>query len=864
MPKFDFKNLSNSIKKYLKDGFEVDDSVSSTFEDIRNVTAGVGIHEILPYEEFDEKNRIFFNSTSMGFCLEVNPQSGADEQIISRLNTMLNTIPANYGLQWTVLGSSAMEDEFDDYISLREENFTENQGSELFVQLAKQKSKHIKKSKGKPIFVGSNYSIKKTMLLLSVFTNGSLENKDKLDEMLNLRESIVSNLRSAHFYSEVLKPTGLIRFMWLVLNPEYMFNKDIKLGSISFDAGKLLKNQMTELGRVVTVKGRDIIFGEKDGDDEEYELENDNRICARTLGIQRYPKWKALWQMEKALGDFFNNTLQYPCPFMISMGVYFLDKNETENKVIMKYTRAKENARSPMARFQPELVEQEKDWGFVHYEIDNGKSICETYHTVTFFSPRNKLNQYEQIVQNIWGNLGFKLCSLETLQMPAFYSGLPMTLNANLRNDLKRFQLMSTKTTLNAVDMSPIIGEWTGLGKKVLCFFGRKGNPVFIDLYANTAGNYNMFVTGASGSGKSVLLGELINSYRGVGAKAYVIDNGRSFRNIVERQGGVFLDFDPNSNICINPFSWISGNEKWESELELLVPIYARMAAPNTNLTDYQKALLRQALTNTYEKHGSQGDVDKVIQELEHMENELQQKDAEAFRLAKQLNPYSSKSKGAYGKFFNGSANLNLDGDMIGLELEELNSFKDLRKVVVLTLIMRITNQMYLSRRHRKLMIIDEAWDLLGNDEDAAKFIEEGYRRVRKYGGIFCVGTQGIEDAVMNKAAGAAFSNADWKFFLRPDKDKLQQVIKDSTIALDENKITYLESLQTEHGKYSEILITSPLGMNIVRHIADPYSLLLSASNQQDYNEVEELRNQGYNSAEVLNIMAQRRGLEII
>ena len=161
-------------------------------------------------------------------------------------------------------------------------------------------------------------------------------------------------------------------------------------------------------------------------------------------------------------------------------------------------------------------------------------------------------------------------------------------------------------------------------------------------------------------------------------------------------------------------------------------------------------------------------------------------------------------------------------------------------------------------------MIIDEAWDLLGNDEDAAKFIEEGYRRVRKYGGIFCVGTQGIEDAVMNKAAGAAFANADWKFFLRPDKDKLQQVIKDSTISLDDNKIIFLESLQTEHGKYSEILITSPLGMNIVRHIADPYALLLSASNQQDYNEVEELRNQGYNSAEVLNIMAQRRGLEII
>ncbi|MPX68940.1 type IV secretion system protein TraC, partial [Moraxella catarrhalis] len=490
--------------------------------------------------------------------------------------------------------------------------------------------------------------------------------------------------------------------------------------------------------------------------------------------------------------------------------------------------------------------------------------ICELYHTITFFAPRNKLNQYEQVINNIWESMGFKLCSLETLQMSAFYSALPMTLNADLRSDLKRFQLISTKTTLNAVDMSPIIGEWTGLGDKVLCFFGRKGNPVFLDLYANTAGNYNLFVTGASGSGKSVLLGELINAYRGVGAKAYVIDNGRSFRNIVERQGGVFLDFDSKSNICINPFSWISGSERWENELEMLVPIYARMAAPNSSLSDYQKALLREALTITYTTYGSQGGVDEVIEVLGSMMNELGAPDAEAFRLAKQLSPYSSKAHGAYGKFFNGQANLRLDGDMVGLELEELNNFKDLRKVIVLTLIMRVTAQMYLSRKQKKVMIIDEAWDLLGNDEDAAKFIEEGYRRVRKYGGIFCVGTQGIQDAVMNKAAGAAFSNADWKFFLRPDMDKLQEVIKDSLIALDDTKIKYLESLQTEQGKYSEVLITSPNGMNIVRHIADPYSLLLSASNQADYNEVEELRNEGYNATEVLNIMAQRRGMEII
>lgn len=853
-----FQKILDGLKSFVEKK-----SVVADIEDVHRIAAGSGIHEILPYEFYDDETGLFYNDGDVGFCLLVNPQSGVDEDIIGRLNTMYSTIPANYGLQWSMLGSSSLADDFDDYVNLRIKNLDKVGGIELFTQLAKQKSKYINKTRGCPMWLGSNYSIKKSTLILSISTKADFKNRAKIEEILNLRESLTSNLRSAYFYSEPLRPEGLIRFIWMILNPECMFHEEIRLGEIGFDVNKLIKNQLTKLGKTVTVKSKDIIFGELDDDGSAYRLENDGRICARTLGVQRYPSHKALWEMEKAIGDFDNNTLQYPCPYLINMGVYFLARNDTENKVILKYTRAKENARTPMARYQPELAEQERDWSFVNQQINNGKAICELYHTVTFFAPRNKLNQYEQVINNIWESLGFKLCSFETLQMPAFYASLPLTLNQDLREDLKRFQIVSTKTTLNAVDTSPILGEWTGMGDKVLCFFGRKGNPVFVDLYANTAGNYNLFVTGASGSGKSVLLGELINSYRGIGAQAYVIDNGRSFRNIVERQGGVFLDFDGRSNICINPFSWI-GAEKWESELEMLVPIYARMAAPNSTLNDYQKALLREALTAAFANYRNQAGVDQVIEQLMMMKNEAGLPDSEAFKLAKQLNPYSSKSSGAYGRFFNGEANLRLDGDMVGLELEELNSFKDLRKVVVLTLIMRIANQMYLSRQRKKIMIIDEAWDLLGNDEDAAKFIEEGYRRVRKYGGIFVVGTQGIQDATMNQAAGAAFSNADWKIFLRPDHDKFEAAIKDKIIALDDLKIKYLRSLKTEQGKYSEMLITSPIGMNIVRHIADPYSLLLSASNQADYNEVQELRDQGYDATEVLNIMAERRGMEII
>ncbi|MFX9054070.1 type IV secretion system protein TraC, partial [Acinetobacter baumannii] len=90
-----------------------------------------------------------------------------------------------------------------------------------------------------------------------------------------------------------------------------------------------------------------------------------------------------------------------------------------------------------------------------------------------------------------------------------------------------------------------------------------------------------------------------------------------------------------------------------------------------------------------------------------------------------------------------------------------------------------IMRDMYLSRSQGKIVFVDEAWQLLDDTEETAAFIEEGYRRARKYFGSFGMGTQGIDDAFANDAARAAYNSSDWKFFLRQDEQSFEKLLQE-------------------------------------------------------------------------------------
>ncbi|MDF6860999.1 type IV secretion system protein TraC, partial [Escherichia coli] len=128
----------------------------------------------------------------------------------------------------------------------------------------------------------------------------------------------------------------------------------------------------------------------------------------------------------------------------------------------------------------------------------------------------------------------------------------------------------------------------------VMMFFGRRGTPTFLDFYSNQQGNYNVFVAGVSGSGKSVTMNEVVSAYRGIGARVWVIDVGRSYQNLIRLQKGTFLEFTPSTKLCINPFTWVGTDDEldFKAEMRMLKPMIGRMASPNAPLTEFQYALI--------------------------------------------------------------------------------------------------------------------------------------------------------------------------------------------------------------------------------------------------------------------------------
>lgn len=839
--------------------------------------------DLLPYLAWIPERRLFVlegdipqKVDGIGFCLEMTPQTGATPDMADLLTTIFTYLPKGSGVQWSLIATPLIDRFLDGYVGVRLDPETaptpeERERRELFRALAERQAEHFRKGATESLVSNQPYLLRDFRLVMSVvIPASSYDDEDFLQDIEAIRETCATTLKTYYQYDRDWGPEDLINWCAVVLNPHETIQKR-NAPHLNYDEGRPIKEQIVAPNTVMRVTEDGLVYGLP---------QRNNECVAKCMSVRSYPKACTLNAMGSLIGDYMQPSIGYTSPFMITIGITTLDFEETRAATQMKAARATQKADSPMAKFMPELQDIKHDWDITQRSFDEGKGTVRMYHQLILWASPDDMARAEQSAQAVWRSRQFEITEDTFIQIQGLLGSLPMSLTPTLTKDIRNAQRLTTKTIPNAVNMAPLLAEWHGVGQPIVPMWGRRGQAMGVDLFGNVAGNFNAAIAGTSGSGKSVLLNSIALSYLGIGGRVWIIDIGRSFEKLCQTVGGQYIEFTPEADIRLNPFSMVQAIDE---DLELLIPLFEQMLSPSEPLDDYRRRQLGLHLLSVWYDKGADATVDDLayslinncekggpnphaadaewVSKIRAMSHEERQNycDPRIRDLGVQLFPYTSD--GPYGKYFQGETNVNFESDLIVLELEELASKKDLQSVIMFLLMYRITQDMYLTRNRPKICILDEAWALLGGG-NSGDFIETGYRRARKYNGSFCAATQGVGDFSMSRAAEAAFNNADWLFLLRQKPESIYALEKTDKLAMDESMKNMLLSIKTVQGSYSEVFVHGgQMGYGIGRVLFDPFSLLLVSSKAEDFEAVKAYRQQGYTIVEALESVLADRGV---
>lgn len=841
--------------------FEPADAVPRAL--LQQITAIPRLTGILPYLGWMPDERLFVldqgafgerADQSLAFCIETMPQTGSNEEMERVLASLFMSCPPGTGIQITLYASPHILPVLRQQANMlpvdvetRTGTWESKRNRNIFRVLARRRIDHYMKGTDTSLFSHHVYLLRNYRCVISITTPLDPQMPADVEEAVRIRESAHATLRSAHLPGWDWYPNDLLNFVADFFDHERVFGRGADR-PLEYDETAPLRTQLSNLEIASAVADSFIKF-RKAGVDE---------TAVQCFSVRQYPKYYRLGNMGALIGDYYQMALSIPCPFLITMGAVILDYESARTKAQMKAARATQAAGSYMAHFQPDLQDRKRDWDMVLRAFDNGRNVVQMYHQIVLLSRIQDVARVEHAVRAVWRARGFDLAKDVYLIHQALTAAMPCTLTPGLQADLKMFGRTGTKTADNAVMTSPLIAEWKGTETPVLTLFGRRGQIMTFDLFDNKGGNYNFAVAALSGSGKSVFVNEMAFRYLGTGTKVWIIDVGRSYRNLCELLDGEFIEFsDERSNtICLNPFSMVVDIN---NDMEMLLPLVAQMASPRESLDNYSYAALAAAIKRVWDAKGVAATISDVYDLLKTGRlSEDGEHERDLLRLATALEPYTRH--GVYASYFEGEANIQFHKSFVVLELEELKSKKDLQAVVMQLMMYRITQEMYLDRSKRKLVIIDEAWDLMGSGSSAS-FIEAGYRRARKYGGAFGTITQSVEDYYKNEATKAAIQNTDWLFLLRQKPESIDRLGKEGKLHVDEWMKRQLSSVATEHGHYSEIFVHGPMGSGVGRLILDPFSMLLYSTRAEDFQAIKTLTDQGMSVIEAIDVILKQRGM---
>jgi conjugal transfer ATP-binding protein TraC len=797
--------------------------------------------DYFPWLAYDDDTGLFLlDENYIGFTFSVVPLSGINDSLERRFQALINMeLPQGSFLQFNLIV-------LDDVSSHVYKFKDARKGSKNPLIQAATKATADFISKGAKNH-DPDHPVRNSKLLISLKLPIASRYPTEEESMfaVSLKNDMAELLHTIGFHEiRPLNDTELVFVLSQIMNRDSMASWHS--GRRPTDESELLRDQILDWDQKIMVADKHLRVGD---------------TIVSSLSPKRFPISSYFGKAFRLSIDTLSGDRGIPCTHMISATVKIEDITKMRPKVEHTRTWYKNYADGQVGRFVPEYRKREADWAIVKEALADGDTVHRFSLNIMLFSDNKKQAHRNVMATRTYLNeLNFTFFEDVGVMFELYRANMPLGPEHYDEPNLKRLKLMNSKAISSFM---PVMFEWRGTETPLISLTGRAGQVMSFSPF-DSGTNYNMTISAESGAGKSFFSNELISAILGTGGKVWVIDVGRSYMKLCESLGGQFISFGRDSNICLNPFSTVTTEEEYNEVQDILLNLLATMAAPQHGLDDFQTSTLSMILLEQYKKHGNQLSIDHIADACMEVAHDLgegpdkQYKEKRISDIGFGLRPFCKA--GQYGRFFDGPANIDFTNNFVLLELEELKNQKHLQTVVLLMLIYQIQNGMYLGDiSMKKMMLIDEAWDLL-SDPKIAGFIEAGYRRFRKYNGAACIITQSLLDLHDSTTGRAILANSATTLMLQQKPATLDKLAAGDNPEFDRRLCEVLKTVRKVDGRFSEIFIRNGYGEGIGRFVVDDFRALLYSTKPADITAISRFTSQGMSNVDAINaVLASRK-----
>lgn len=812
----------------------------------------------LPYRYYDETNDLFINAGSAGFILEAAPLGGANEQVVAALDDMLRKkLPRKTPVSVILTASKCVGERIARGVS------TDMWKGDMAGHLNKitrafwERSalEGLENEREYPLFL-RNYRV------FIVYGKPAKRITQQLtDELVQIRNTIRVSLSAARIDSIKTDINDFLSVMRELMNYR---QGQVMQSPGDYNEHEELNRQIVDPSVDVRVSPSYIRLALPETPDHRGKMMAASSCRIINMQLSKNPTRFALWQGADNLQNLRFPDLGIPCPFMLTWTTELEEQTKSQGEAFRKDTDLSKKANSAYAALFPGTKRAAEEWRRTREQLTTNEiALCRTYFNLTLFTPDSdtEAQACELAAVNVFRKNELEMVNVQYQQMRNWLAGFPFMMQEGMWEDLKTTGATLRAKSWNAVNLMPVVAErqLSNVGMPLPTY---RNQVAFFDMFGEENGstNFNIAVTGTSGAGKTFLIQGVLRDVLNAGGFAWVIDMGESYKNYCQQAGGQYLD---GAKLRFNPFANI---RDIKHSAEGVVRLLAVLASPTEPLDAVCEALLQKAVMDAWEKKEHGARIDDVYNYLtdEDVNKAFADKPTIISRLAELamlLETYCTW--GPDGEYFNADKPT-LDGEtrFAVLELLSLEDKPKLLSAILFSLILAIQEKMYHSPRSlKKVCIIDEAWRLLGgSNPHAARFIETGYRTVRRHRGSFITITQGIKDFSAGKEAEAAWNNSATKITLLQDAKAFKQYLSENPDQFSDMEQTVIRGFQKAGDTgFSSLLINVGEVSSFHRLFVDPVTRAMFSTTGVDYEWMKEAQKAGATSEEAAYLLAEKK-----